>query len=549
MRLAALTRLDRNAGRLKAIVSILAKYGLADWLSGLDYDWLQQWLVSSDGKKLGHLSREARIRIALTELGTTFVKLGQMLSTRSDLIGPALAAELAQLQANTPPDPPEVVRAVVAAELGKPPEELFLEFEDRALASASIGQVHRARLQNGQAVVVKLQHPGIEEKVTTDLDLLEGLAALAQEHAAQLRPYQPVALVREFRRTILRELDFVAERRSMQRFAASFTEDETIRVPAVYPALCTRRVLTMDLLEGVKGSDVNALKNSGADLSAFARRAATMYLQMIFRDGFYHADPHPGNYMLLPGGVVGVLDCGMVGRIDDDLREEIESLLLAVISRDAQELTDVITRICQAPSGLDRDMLRMEIGDFCSEYVSQSLQEFDFTGAINQLTEIIRRHRLVLPSSCALLLKTLVMLEGISRQLSPDFNLAELLQPYRAKIVQRRLSPSALVRKLQRAFRDWDRLLAELPRDMSDIIRRVRSGTFEVKHEHHRLEKAVNRLALGVVTAALLLAAAQLLSSSGAESFRWAFFLLGSLALSVAAILGYRLIRAISKDD
>ena len=277
--------------------------------------------------------------------------------------------------------------------------------------------------------------------------------------------------------------------------------------------------------------------------------AATMYLQMIFRDGFYHADPHPGNYMLLPGGVVGVLDCGMVGRIDDDLREEIESLLLAVISRDAQELTDVITRICQAPSGLDRDMLRMEIGDFCSEYVSQSLQEFDFTGAINQLTEIIRRHRLVLPSSCALLLKTLVMLEGISRQLSPDFNLAELLQPYRAKIVQRRLSPSALVRKLQRAFRDWDRLLAELPRDMSDIIRRVRSGTFEVKHEHHRLEKAVNRLALGVVTAALLLAAAQLLSSSRAESFRWAFFLLGSLALSVAAILGYRLIRAISKDD
>jgi len=549
MRLAALTRLDRNAGRLKGIVSILAKYGLADWLSGLDYDWLQQWLVSADGKKLAHLSREARIRMALTELGTTFIKLGQMLSTRSDLIGPALAAELAQLQANTPPDPPEVVRAVVATELGKPPEALFLEFEDRALASASIGQVHRARLQNGQAVVVKLQHPGIEAKVTTDLDLLEGLAALAQEHAAQLRPYQPVALVREFRRTILRELDFVAERRSMQRFAASFAEDETIHVPAVYPSLCTRRVLTMDLLEGVKGSDVDALKNSGADLSEFARRAATMYLQMIFRDGFYHADPHPGNYMLLPGGVVGVLDCGMVGRIDEDLREEIEGLLLAVISRDAQELTDVITRICQAPSGLDRDMLRMEIGDFCSEYVSQSLQEFDFTGAINQLTEIIRRHRLVLPSSCALLLKTLVMLEGISRQLSPDFNLAELLQPYRAKIVQRRLSPSALLRKLQRAYRDWDRLIAELPRDMSNIIRRIRSGTFEVKHEHHRLEKAVNRLALGVVTAALLLAAAQLLSSSGAESFRWLFFLLGSLALAVAAIIGYRLIRAINKDD
>lgn len=431
--------------------------------------------------------------------------------------------------------------------MGKPPEQLFAEFDLEAMASASIGQVHRAKLYDGQAVVVKVQHDGIQKRVINDLEILVALAHLAEAQAPQLRSYQPVATAAEFRRTLLRELDFTRELRNLAQFTENFERDETVHVPVAYADSSSRRVLTMEMLDGVSVSDGSAMRDTGVDLKEFARRGANMFLDMIFRDGFYHADPHPGNLMLLEGGVVGVLDCGMAGRVDDELRQEIEDLLLAAVQRDSRELTDIIVRLGSVPPDFDRRALQTEIGDFLADFAGQALDNFDLSGALNGMTDIIRRYNIILPSSCSLLLKVLVMLEGTSRQLDPRFSLAELIEPYYTKAIQRRFSPKKMWHKAQRKVRDWDRLMNMLPRDLADILDRVKRGTFDVHPEHRRLETTVNRLVLGILAAALFVGSAQLWSRA-APPLVAGVSLFGALGYALAAFLGCRLLAAIKKS-
>ena len=547
MKLARLTSIDRSATRLSEIISVLAKYGLADWLRRINYEWLQQQFTSSEGQRIADLSQEARIRMALTELGTTFIKLGQMLSTRADLVGPELATELKKLQSNTPPDDPQTVEATVDAELGAPPASLYAEFEEGALASASIGQVHRARLSSGESVVVKVQHAASDATVRRDLEIMQGLAELAERHASQLRAYQPIATTAEFRRTLLRELDFTRERRNLQQFSQNFADNEHIHFPTVYPDLSSQRVLTMEYVEGISLSDREQLLESGADLNEVALRGANMYLDMIFRDGFYHADPHPGNLMLLTDGALGVLDCGMVGRIDEQLREDFEGMLLAAVDRDAEELTDTIVRLGSVPPDFDRNALRAEIGEFLADFVGQSLADFDLSGALTTITEIIRRFRIILPASGSMLLKVLVMLEGTSRQLDPQFSLAELMRPYYHKAARRRFAPQQLLQRTRRAFRDWERLLDAFPRDAADVMSRIRSGTFDVNLQHRRLDSTVNRLVMGILAAALFVGSALLWSHNVPPSYG-DYSVPGAAGCVVAVTMGWQLWRAIKRS-
>ncbi|MCE9534252.1 MAG: AarF/ABC1/UbiB kinase family protein, partial [Planctomycetes bacterium] len=361
-------RLGRDARRFTEILVVLGKYGLADVLGGMHSEWLQGQLVSFDGSRLGQVSHQARIRLALTELGSTFIKFGQILSTRSDLIGPELTDELGKLRSNTPPDPPEFVRALIKSELGRPVEELFSEFDDHSLASGSIGQVHRARLLDGQPVVIKVQHRGIEETIASDLNIMAFLAEFLQNHVARLTNYQPVAIVREFRRTIQRELDFSSERRNLEEFARNFAGDATVHFPVTYPDRCSRRVLTMEMLSGISFEDTAGMHQTGLDLNEIARRGANVYLEMIFRDGVYHADPHAGNLFLLSDGVIGIIDCGMIGRIDEKVREEIESMVGGIVRKDAREVTEVVLRLSSSPPDLDLNRLRSDINEFILEH-------------------------------------------------------------------------------------------------------------------------------------------------------------------------------------
>jgi ubiquinone biosynthesis protein len=548
MLLKSLTRLQANEARLREILLVLGKYGLADWLGTPRTKWLRKWLVTSSGQRLDQVGHEERIRLTLLELGTTFVKLGQMLSTRPDLIGPTLAAELSKLQSSTPADTIEVVRHTITAELGRPPEELFAEFSAEAMASASIGQVHRARLPDGQAVVVKVQHAGIEATIQRDLMLMLGLAELAQKHVRALRSYRPVSTVREFRRTLLRELDLRGERRHLEEFSRHFAKDTGVYFPKVYPALSGRRVLTMELLEGIPGTEASK-GLAEVDSALFVQRAATMYLDMIFRDGFYHADPHPGNYVILPGSVVGVLDCGMVGRLDDVLRDELEGTLLAVAERDVQELTERVIRLGSPPADLDREALRVDLAEFVADYGSRPIKELELRAALGEMIDIIARYRIALPSSVSLLLRTLMILEGSARQLDPTFSLMDLIVKYRTRAGKARLLPGRWLRDLRRMARGYDRLLRLFPEDASDILHRLRTGRFELKHEHRHLQASVHRLVQGLLTASLLLSSALLLSRGEGSFLELLRPGLGLVALALAGFLGFRLLRSIRATE
>jgi ubiquinone biosynthesis protein len=546
MKITAIPQLYRNVNRWGEILTILSKYGLADWLSRFRLEVTKGWLKDRNGAALARHSRETRIRLALTELGPTFIKLGQILSTRPDLVGVELADELGQLQTDVAADPPEVVREIVEEELGLPIDELFAEFDDVPLASASIGQVHRARLKSGEPVAIKVQHRGIDHKMRIDLDILAGLAQMA-ERVPEFTNYRPQATVAEFQRILRRELDFGREERNLLQFAREFADDKSVRLPAPLSELSTSRVLTMELIDGVKLSDRGGMASSGFDLQRVARRGAELYLEMIFGHGWYHADPHPGNIVLLEGNVIGLLDFGMVGRIDDALREDLEDILMAIVNQDAEHLSTLIMRVGEVPRELDETALRMDLADFVAHYGNQPLESFDLTGALNEMISIIRRYNIMLPAQVAMLLKTLIMLEGTARNISPQFSLMEVMRPYQRKMLRRRLSPARRIKKMLRIAGELEQLAEILPRRIRDILAQIERGKFDVHLDHRRLEPSVNRLVFGMLTSALFLGSSLILSLKVWPTIR-GVSVLGAAGCFVSVLLGLRLLRAINKS-
>ncbi|MHB1037135.1 MAG: ABC1 kinase family protein [Pirellulales bacterium] len=547
MKISSIPQIYRNLNRWREILSVLSKYGLADWVSRLGLEFAKNLFKNRGGEVLARHTRETRIRLALTELGPSFIKLGQILSTRPDLVGVALAEELQQLQADVPADPPEVVRATIHRELGQPVEDLFAEFDEVAQASASIGQVHAARLRSGESVVVKVQRAGIERTVRVDLDILGGLAQLA-ERIPEFANYRPRATVAEFERTLRRELDFSREARHMQEFARDFADDPTVHIPQAYPRLSTSRVLTMERLEGIRLSESERLRAAGFDLAEVARRGARLFLEMIFTHGFYHADPHPGNIVLLGENVIGLMDYGMVGRIDERLREDIEEMLLAIGNRDALYLASLIMRVGAVPGDLDRAALSADVTDFITHYANQPIEELDLSSALNEMTEMIRRYKIMLPARIAMLIKVLVMLEGTSRLLCPNFSLMEVMTPYRKKMFWRRMSASRQIRRVRRLFSELEHLVDVLPGGLIEILEQVQSGRFDVHLEHRSLEPSVNRLVYGMLTSALFVGSSLMLSRETPPLLFQEYSVPGAFGCVVSMVLGLRLLRAIGKS-
>lgn len=546
MKISTIPQLYRNLNRWGEILSILSKYGLADWISRLDIGFAKGLLKDRGGEALAKLTRETRIRLALVELGPTFIKLGQILSTRPDLVGLELAGELQQLQTDVKPDPPEVARATIESELGETIEELFDEYEPLPMASASIGQVHRARLKDGTAVVIKVQHAGIVERIRVDLEILGALAQLV-EGIPEFVNYRPHATVAEFQRMLRRELDFGREERYLQQFAQDFADNSTVRIPAVYPDLSTSRVLTLERLDGIRLCDTARLRAAGVDLEEVARRGADLYLQMIFVNGMYHADPHPGNIVVLPDNVIGLLDFGMVGRLDEGLRDNVEQMLLSIANRDADYVTTIITRLGAVPPDLDYAALSVDVADFVGHYATQSVSQFNLSGALNEMSEMIRRYHIMLPARVAMLLKALVMLEGTSRLLNPNFSLMEVMQPYRSTMLKRQLSPLRRLRKMRRIFGELEHLAEIVPRRLGDILQQVQAGKFDVHLDHRGLEPSVNRLVLGMLASALFLGSSLLLAHN-VPPLVWNVSVLGVTGCGLSLALGLRLLRAINKS-
>lgn len=546
-------RLARSAARLAEITRTLVKYGLADALARLDSKFVRGISSVTGLRRLAGLSHEARVRLALTDLGTTFIKLGQVLSTRRDLIGPALADELAQLQSRVPADPFAATRATVEAELKKPLEALFATFEPEPLASASIGQVHRATLPDGRKVAVKVQHPDIVRRVTDDLAILAELAALAEKYLPDFRAYRPVAVVAEFERVLTRELDFHRELRHLQLFRQAFKSDPGVRFPEPHPALSSARVLTMELFEGVPFNAPDAIRAAGGDFADLARRGARAFLDMIFRDGLFHADPHPGNLLFLPptpecpGGAIGLLDAGMVGRIDNQTRASIDRGVGAVLRKDAATITEIVVQLGDVPARFDQSALECEIAEQLAFYHGMPLEQFRLGTALDELTDAIRRYHVMLPSPLALLLRVLVMLEGTGRLLAPDFNLVELLEPYKKTSLLRKLSPRRALLRLANTVGDWEELVRALPRQLGALMRMFQRHELGVELSHRHLEPSVNRLVFGLMVSALFVGSAVMWAAKAPPLWR-DVSIFGAFGCAVSSMLGYYLFRAIQNS-
>ena len=556
MRISSLPRYYRNLRRWQEIIVVLRRYGLADWLSNLRVDFIRDWLKDEQGVPLASYSREARVRMALTELGPTFIKLGQVLSLRPDLVGSEQAAELQQLQSQVPADPFDQIKALVETELKLPINEAFSEFSELSIASASIGQVHAAKLIDGTPVVVKVQHVNIQAKVNEDLEVLRGLAMLA-ERIPEFAVWQPRGIVEQLSRSIKRELSFSRELSNLLMFQASLKNFEGIVVPRAYAKLSSARVLTM---ERVEGQSIHCLSSPDAlpdvDRIEIARRVSSLYVQSIFLKGHYHADPHPGNILIQEDGTIALLDFGMVGRIDDSLRGTIEEMLWAVMQKDSALLTSLIKRAGKIPASIDDAQLSNDVADLIATYGTQPLDSLDLSGALNDATDILHRHRITLPSQMGILIKTLVTLEGTLRLTCSSFSIIEAIQPMMGKLRWNRFSPRRQARRLRRMYVEIEGLVERLPTQISSLVELVQEGKLDVHLSHRGLSPSINRMVLGLLTSSLLLGSSILMAAKvppllfmggGPLGLKDLSFM-GLVGFVISTLVAFRILLAINKS-
>jgi ubiquinone biosynthesis protein len=500
-------------GRYRQIGAVLRRHGLGVLAGVLG---LGGWVPFHRGA-LGHAPQEdpytnpEHVRVALEELGPTFVKLGQILSTRHDLLPEAWVAEFAKLQDNVAPAPWEGIRDVLREELGADPEQVFARFDPVPLAAASIGQAYAATLHDGTEVVVKVRRPGVVAQVHEDLDILRNLADRADRRWDAVRQYDLPGLVEEFSRTLRAELDYLQEARNAERFAQEFAGSAQVRIPRVHADTTTSRVLTLERMSGVRIDDLEGLDAAGIDRVALARLGADIVLTMVFDHRFFHADPHPGNMFVQQGGTLALIDFGMVGELTEQTTDSLAGIVLAFTRDDPDALTTALTELSRTTDIVDRAGLRQAITAFTARYRGRSLSEISLATMLQQLLGILQHHQLHLPQETALLFKVLMMAEGTAVGLDPDFQMLDALQPYAEHLTRAQLSLPALARRWARTGADTGALLTELPATLRRLRHLVEDGGVEVHLRAAELEPLVgraervgNRLVAGMIAAALI---------------------------------------------
>lgn len=540
--------------RVREVAAVLSRHGAGYLLVRLG---LEELLPLHKGR-LGHAARNAaytrpdHLRLAFEELGTTAIKFGQILSTRADLLPPAYVDELAKLRDRVPPVPAAAIRRIIEREFEAPITSVFAEFDDEPLATASIGQVHAARLTGGEDVVVKVQKPGVAEQVEIDVRLVLDAARMAQRRSAFGRDYDLVALAEEFARTLRGELDYEREGRNADMFRRQFASNRDIVIPKIFWPQSTRQVLTMQRLSGVTIDDLESLDRLGIDRHDLAVRGANLVLSEIFEHGVFHADPHPGNFLVLAGGAIGALDFGMVGRVGNRARLDLLELMAAVVDRDAERAVDAFEALGVAGVEARRDALVRDVEHLLDRYVGRSLAALRMEEVVADVFAVMRRHRLRMPEDLALLLKTLAMNEGVGRRLDPGFNATAVAAPFVRRAMRQRLRPGAWEPELRRALIDLARVGLDLPGGMRRIARQLNRGELTVglrpqglDEPLHRLEAMINRLAMSIILAAFVVGSAVLMTvfhPGGQQTWLGWFFALGLLA---ATVIGLWLLLAI----
>ncbi|MGH7201726.1 MAG: ABC1 kinase family protein [Planctomycetaceae bacterium] len=533
-------RLLRNLGRSREIARVLMRYGFEDVVERLHLGRYVQW-----GRRVIFRRREPdllrtramRIRLALESLGPTFIKFGQVASTRPDLLPPDVIDELSHLQEKVPSFPSRIAVQILERELGAPLEQLFASFDRLPIAAGSLAQVHRAEHLDGTPLAVKIRRPNVVRDVERDLSLMVELAHLIERHIPEAEIFDPVGLVGQFSRTIRRELNFLREGRTCDEFRRLFRNDATLYVPRVYGELCTEAVLTMEFVEGYRVDQTEEMTAAGICTHSVAANGARIFMKQAFGLGLFHGDPHPGNIRILQDGSVCLLDFGMVGLLEDDKRDRLVDLFLAIARQDVRRVVTLVKSLGQPSRPLDEPLLRADTREFIETYYGVPLEKLKVGNMLSDFVGVLSHHGIRCPPDLMLLIRALVTLEGTGRDLDPQFNLAQYLAPFVEECVKDRFNPKRIKEKVWSETQTLLELAHEMPVHVARTIEKLSQDELKVQFEHrgldrliHGMDKVSNRLVIGLVMSSLIVASA-LIIQAGPE-YRWVslpVFVLSSL--------------------
>jgi len=518
-------RFFRSLGRSRQIATVLINYGFGDVIDRLGLGRYVRWgtrLFRRRKEPQPGLTTYRRIRLALQDLGPTYIKFGQVISTRPDIMPAELIEELSLLQESVPPFPSETAVELVEKELGRPVSELFTSFDRQSIAAGSLAQVHRAVHHDGRALAVKIRRPDAIRSVERDLILMQDLAVLVERHIPESRAFDPIGLVNHFARTIRREMNFRREGRTQQEFSRLFQGDATLYVPHVFDELTSEGVLTMEFVEGCRADDHCAVSRIAAPAAQIAANGANIFMKMAFELGMFHGDPHPGNIRIRYDGTVALLDYGMVGYLEPSKRDQLVDLFMAVVRNDAARVVDVIQALAHPTEAVDRVTLRADVSDFVSSYYGIPLEQLHVGRMLSDFIALVSRHHLRCPPDLMLLVRAMVTLEGVGRVLQPEFNLAEELAPFVERLVRRRYDPRRMAERVWNDVAGVAGAIHSLPGHLTRALERVADDNLRVQLDHRGLDRLIvefdrssNRIVIGVVTSAILLSTAIVLRSGG----------------------------------
>lgn len=553
-----LNRNWRSLKRTRTIMTILVKYGLGHLLDHFHVRSYQLAARIIPGRKapqeIERLSTPVRLRLAMEELGPTFIKLGQLLSTRPDLVPPEYADEFSKLQDQVAHVPFPLIARQIETALKRPLPILFASIDAEPIAAASIAQVHRARLHSGEDVAVKVRRPGIEGTIETDLDILMGMASLVEKHDPSLAHYEPTGIVRELRQVLRNEINLLREGQIINRFSTHFAADPTVRFPAVYAQATAETVLTIGYIDGIKVTDRDGLASRGYDPKQIAHNGAEFFLKQVLEFGIFHGDPHPGNFFILEGGTICMLDFGMVGRLSEEVRGQLVELLLAVLGRDPERIVALLSYWGDLPDDVSLRSLRHDFTFFIDNYYDVPLHEINAGRLLGEFVEILNRYRIHFAPDLMLLAKALVTMEGVGRKLDPDFNMIGHLKPFMERIVKEKAGPASIGREASKIFFSAAALLKNLPGDIQEFINRVNRNRFKIDLEHrgldrliNDLDRASNRISFSMLIAALIIGSSLIMQTNKGLMI-FGFPALGFFGYSIAGFLGLWLAIAILRS-
>jgi len=544
--------------RYRQILFVLLKHGFDDVLQRLRvYDYLKlgpKAFFTKSKKPKPKLISPASIRLAFEELGPTFVKMGQTLSSRTDLLPDDVLEELVKLQDDVPAFESSKARAIIEREFGKSIGELFESFQDKPLAAGSIGQVHTAYLKTGEKVVVKVRRPGIRREVETDLEIMAHLAELMERHIEVGQVQKPTGVVAEFSKTIRQEMNFRIEASNIHRFAHQFRKEKRLLVPEVHRSLCSERVLTMAFVEGIKPSGPEVLRNFGIDPAVMAHEGAELMVHQIFIHGFYHADPHPGNIRVLPDSRICFLDFGMMGRLDRSSKEWFTDLFMTVISKNEVKAADLLLRLTHGHNLVNRSALEREILEMIDQYLYKPLKDLKVGNLLGDLFALTTRHELRIPPQFFLLIKSITQIENLGCRLDPDFDLPSQVRPYLKDILMKRYSPKRVVRDIYESGTDLVYLFKEVPGELRELLKQTKRGKMRIEFEHvgltplrTTLDRVSSRIASAIVLASMIVGSS-LIVVAKVPPYWNEIPVIGLGGYLMSAVMGMLLLRGIYRD-